>query len=82
MKRVRQLVFRYGTAAALLLMCGALSFLTLGDQHPTGEAAARQMGRRLQADYSAGRMCLSPLRTVRKTSDMPRGYKHGWKQLA
>ena len=57
MKRLRQLIFRYGTSAALLVMCAALSFLTLGDQHPTGETAARQLARRLRREYSSGRTC-------------------------
>ena len=54
MKRLRQLIFRYGTSAALLLMCAALSFLTLGDQHPTGEAAAQQLARRLRREFPSG----------------------------
>jgi ribose transport system permease protein len=54
MKRLQQRALRYGTSMALLAMCGALSLLTLRDQHPTGADAARQMARRIQTEYSAG----------------------------
>jgi ribose transport system permease protein len=54
MKRLRQLALRYGTSMALLLMCAALSLLTLRDQYPTGADAARQLARRLQDELVAG----------------------------
>ena len=39
-----RLLSDYGMLLVLLLLCALFSVLTLADQHPAGEAAARQLG--------------------------------------
>jgi ribose transport system permease protein len=54
MKRPQLWILRYGTSLALLVMCGALSVLTLSDQTPTGQAAADLLAKTLLAQYPEG----------------------------
>ncbi len=50
--RIPDILFRFGTLLALLLMCLLLSLLTLSKQYPSGEAAARQVAKRLRSELS------------------------------
>ncbi len=43
MNTLRRLLFEYGMVLVLLLLCAFFSVVTLSEQHPTGDAAARQL---------------------------------------
>jgi ribose transport system permease protein len=43
MNVLRRLLFEYGMVLVLLLLCAFFSVVTLSEQHPTGDAAAKQL---------------------------------------
>src|SRR4051794_11919772 len=51
MTTLRRLLFEYGMVLVLLLLCALFSVMTLSEQHPAGDAAARQLARDVVARF-------------------------------
>ena len=56
----------YGMLVVLLVLCGFFSAVSLAEQHPTGEAAARQLAGMIPAEFGSG---ASVLVVARDTTD-------------
>ena len=54
MPRLGEFALRYGTSVALLAICLVVSLLTLSDQYPVGQSAARQVIGELNGIVEAG----------------------------
>jgi ribose transport system permease protein len=52
MRKLAKLFSDYGMLGVLLVLCVALTCITIKEQHPQGAEAARQVAERIQADHS------------------------------
>ena len=71
------LLREYATLLALVVVCAALSAITLAEQHPTGAAAGRQLAGMLAAELPRGSGVLIVLRDTRDDRAMAEALRSG-----